>query len=337
MLSDNSVKHIRVNWIDQVKGFGIVLVVYGHNFPTIENYIYSFHMPLFFLLAGVFHPKKSKFFVIKKRIKQILIPYFLWSFLLYIFWYLIGRKFGESSLLDLSPMKNFIGIFFSQGGVEYMNWGVPMWFLPSLFLTFFVFFFIQKIKNDILKIITNFICIAIGFLLPIFFDTYFFWSIDVSLVGLSFYSLGYYSKKLILQEKKHKNYLLLLITLIFHIALSLLTSQKIDMYRSIYGNEFFFLLNAVCAISFWVMLFKIFNPFSFLSFFGKNTIPILALQIRSLTFIKLLIVIFLGVKIFDFNEFEKGILVVLQLIVIYPFILLINKYAPIFNGKNKRI
>ncbi|WP_368384475.1 acyltransferase family protein [Polaribacter sp. AHE13PA] len=38
----------RINWIDQIKGFGIILVVIGHNFPLIENYIYSFHMPLFF-------------------------------------------------------------------------------------------------------------------------------------------------------------------------------------------------------------------------------------------------------------------------------------------------
>jgi len=157
-----------------VKGFGIILVVYGHNFPSIEDYIYSFHMPLFFLLAGIFHPKKSNFQVIKKRVQQILIPYFLWSFLLFIFWFFIGRKFGESSLLDLSPLKNFIGIFFSQGDTTYMNWGIPMWFLPSLFLTFLIFYWIQKIKNSILKIILCLTCIIIGFILPKVFNVYFF-------------------------------------------------------------------------------------------------------------------------------------------------------------------
>lgn len=95
MSKENTLNTQRIDWIDQVKGFGIILVVYGHNFPSIEDYIYSFHMPLFFLLAGIFHPKKSNFQVIKKRVQQILIPYFLWSFLLFIFWFFIGRKFGE--------------------------------------------------------------------------------------------------------------------------------------------------------------------------------------------------------------------------------------------------
>ncbi|MDC1262111.1 acyltransferase family protein [Polaribacter sp.] len=87
MSKENTLNTQRIDWIDQVKGFGIILVVYGHNFPSIEDYIYSFHMPLFFLLAGIFHPKKSNFQVIKKRVQQILIPYFLWSFLLFIFWF----------------------------------------------------------------------------------------------------------------------------------------------------------------------------------------------------------------------------------------------------------
>lgn len=162
-------------------------------------------MPLFFLLAGIFHPKKSNFQVIKKRVQQILIPYFLWSFLLFIFWFFIGRKFGESSLLDLSPLKNFIGIFFSQGDTTYMNWGIPMWFLPSLFLTFLIFYWIQKIKNSILKIILCLTCITIGFILPKVFNVYFFWSFDVSLVGLTFYAFGFYTKKSSFRKVKKKN------------------------------------------------------------------------------------------------------------------------------------
>ena len=137
----------RIAWLDQLKGFGIILMVYGHNFPALEEYIYSFHMPLFFIVAGMFHPKKMNITIIKKRVQQILIPYFLWSFMLFGFWLFIGRKFGESGNLDLSITKNFIGIFFAQGDINYMNWGIPMWFLPTIFLTFLLFGLILKIKN----------------------------------------------------------------------------------------------------------------------------------------------------------------------------------------------
>ena len=60
-------KHL--NWVDYAKGLGIILVVYGHIsegvfnagmtmnrslYTTIDTIIYSFHMPLFFLLSGLF-------------------------------------------------------------------------------------------------------------------------------------------------------------------------------------------------------------------------------------------------------------------------------------------
>ena len=261
----------------------------------------------------------------------------MWSFLLFIFWFFIGRKFGESSLLDLSPLKNFIGIFFSQGDTTYMNWGIPMWFLPSLFLTFLIFYWIQKIKNSILKIILCLTCITIGFILPKVFNVYFFWSFDVSLVGLTFYAFGFYTKKIILQKSQKKEYLLILFFLIVHSILSFLIVQKVDMYRSIYGNASLFIINAISGVLFWLLLIKNFNKFTFLSFFGKNTIPILALQIRAMTFIKLMILLFFGTKIFNFNEFEKVVSSLFQLALIYPIIILINKYAPQLNVKTKKI
>lgn len=46
--------------IDALKGFGILLVVLGHVNPGfyIEKWIYSFHMFLFFFLAGITFSKK---------------------------------------------------------------------------------------------------------------------------------------------------------------------------------------------------------------------------------------------------------------------------------------
>lgn len=45
----------RLKWIDIAKGIGVLLVIAGHMhaMPTvIKNFIYGFHMPLFFMLAG---------------------------------------------------------------------------------------------------------------------------------------------------------------------------------------------------------------------------------------------------------------------------------------------
>mgnify|MGYP001166117590 CR=1 FL=1 len=87
----------RVRWIDIARGLGILLVVYAHaarglvlandlpatGWPIIlDTIIYAFHMPLFFLLAGL-HLERSvargrKAFIVDK-LQTIAWPYFLWS------------------------------------------------------------------------------------------------------------------------------------------------------------------------------------------------------------------------------------------------------------------
>ena len=51
----------RYTWIDCIKGIGIFLVVLGHIYKDnyIGQWIYSFHMPLFFMLSGYLMYAKS--------------------------------------------------------------------------------------------------------------------------------------------------------------------------------------------------------------------------------------------------------------------------------------
>lgn len=69
----------RLHYMDMAKGVGILCVIVGHlGSQKISNVIYSFHMPLFFLISGYFICKESKpKNVIKKRLKQLLPAYLL--------------------------------------------------------------------------------------------------------------------------------------------------------------------------------------------------------------------------------------------------------------------
>jgi fucose 4-O-acetylase-like acetyltransferase len=90
----------RENWVDYAKAIGIILVVYGHvarglynggiNFPVYfyqitDSVIYSFHMPLFFFLSGLFFynsfSKKGSKKLIFSKIDTIFYPYVIWSIL----------------------------------------------------------------------------------------------------------------------------------------------------------------------------------------------------------------------------------------------------------------
>ncbi len=88
----------RVAWLDAAKGLGIVLVVYGHvlrgtasagivpltspAFQWSDFGVYTFHMPLFFVLAGwtvQYSLCKGPANFLRGKIPTIIYPYFLWS------------------------------------------------------------------------------------------------------------------------------------------------------------------------------------------------------------------------------------------------------------------
>jgi fucose 4-O-acetylase-like acetyltransferase len=129
----------RKEWIDYAKGIGIILVVYGHllssgyhdglNIPghfyeLSRNIIYSFHMPLFFLLSGLLveeslQKRGPREYVIDK-LKKIAYPYFLWSAM---------QIFIEAMFSDHTQSGTTLSNLFT---IWYLPWG-QFWFIYALF------------------------------------------------------------------------------------------------------------------------------------------------------------------------------------------------------------
>ncbi len=85
-------------WVDYAKAIGIVLVIYGHVargvfnagipmdvplYQLVDSIIYSFHMPLFFFLSGLFFfhslRRRGRMTLAANKVDTILYPYILWS------------------------------------------------------------------------------------------------------------------------------------------------------------------------------------------------------------------------------------------------------------------
>ena len=87
-----------IDWVDYAKAIGIILVVYGHVargvlnagilvdeklIVLVDKIIYSFHMPLFFFLSGLFFmgslTKRGVQGIFVNKINTLIYPYLLWS------------------------------------------------------------------------------------------------------------------------------------------------------------------------------------------------------------------------------------------------------------------
>ena len=80
----------RYTWIDLAKVLTMLLVVYdylGLENRDVAAWIWTFHMPVFFLISGMFFStKRSLGEQIKKDLKHLLLPLLLWHIIASLTW-----------------------------------------------------------------------------------------------------------------------------------------------------------------------------------------------------------------------------------------------------------
>jgi fucose 4-O-acetylase-like acetyltransferase len=128
---------MRSNILDSAKGFGIVCVVIGHEIVKVQpssfqdnllyNVIYTFHMPLFFIISGYLmyqSLKGDRVQWIKKKACQLLIPHFVFNIALYFL-----------SQLNITEFPNFAKTYSFGQYIMYSTFAdVGEWFLWTLFM-----------------------------------------------------------------------------------------------------------------------------------------------------------------------------------------------------------
>lgn len=148
------------NMISIAKGIGILLMVVGHSgCPSVlRNFIYMFHIPLFFIISGYCFKEKYltdfKLFAIK-RIHGLYLPFVKYSILfllLHNLFFKIGiynADYGvgiASISYNLSTVvKHLIHIFLL---INYEQLISPLWFVATLFEGYFLFYAVRRfVKN----------------------------------------------------------------------------------------------------------------------------------------------------------------------------------------------
>lgn len=236
----------RLNQFDILKAIGIILVIVGHtlDYNIIRNIIYSFHMPLFFLVSGYFLKVKTPVPPIKRLWKRLLIPYFLSCFIIVL---LACISFSVNShIFNVNYLLNWLeSIIYGNGvtdGTQFQSIG-PLWFLLALFWgTIITHLFIYYSKY-VTPIFASLFCVIISLYLSQH-KIQFPLSILQGMLGVGYLYIGFLIKQhhptIILKSKLN----LILITVIWIISFK---SGYLSLVQCYAKPELLALVGAICG------------------------------------------------------------------------------------------
>ncbi len=151
-------KSSRYDWLDILKFFGIFAVMLGHitNQQAILYWLYTFHVPLFFIAGGVVYRERDIIDDLKKRFYKIIVPYLFFGIIILLYYYFIERPFRD---VDVGLVDGFIGLV--VGDMDHLSFHSHLWFLPCYFVTVVIYNLLYKFLKPLgCRIVCGVACLA---------------------------------------------------------------------------------------------------------------------------------------------------------------------------------
>lgn len=275
----------RVEYIDQSKGFAILMLLLSHVTPgdDINTWIFTFHMPIFFIIGGLllwyrYGDNAVNGIDIKnllrKRAKNLLLPYIVFCLLLSVFYvflsYLAGGRIQYNHFIDT----------FTFQGVD------SMWFIPCYFWAELLMCLILMNDRKVVYVLIGLAClfgiVAMSVVIP---DMKYVRYLAKIAISLSFVAIGYLIGKTNIVDKMP-----LVVAIILIIVCSIL--GLMGGFSAIGALEFpyygLYLLLAACMSLSIMVVFSKLKSSNLLSTFGKYSIVILCTNNLIIEIIRLL-------------------------------------------------
>ncbi|MBT8850016.1 acyltransferase family protein [Lactobacillus delbrueckii subsp. bulgaricus] len=301
----------RIVWLDTTKGIAIITVLIGHmsTGEQLRRYIYSFHMPLFFMISGVLlyytglYKKRTIKESILKLTPNLLYPYIMFSIIATVYVISVHVVKGREAFASPITMR-FWQLLFSgkvnstiriliQCICDTISFsGIKvLWFLPTLFVgEILVITILKKCDSD--KSIGVAVMAVLIFLVPLLIVKHFYltnsrWSKQITvafliyvvliiireIIAATFILIGFYLAKIDLFNKLN----------MMHGALFLVVDaimsqfNGVDIWTGTIGNILLFYFNALVG-SLAVVVFskELLENIKILEYMGKNSLVIFA-------------------------------------------------------------
>lgn len=291
-MAENSLPVERNRTIDVAKGIGILLVVFAHmNYvEPWQSIIYGFHIPLFFILAGMTF-QKDKYpclgAFVKRRIQTLLVPYLFFALFSVIFRLALDIAFnGISSTAFVSASKHllqFITARYSQQAAA----NVALWFVPCLFLLECLYYMIMQIPSRVVSFGTIVLLVGFGWytesgycpidlsVLP--------WNFSSACFSIGFYAVGHQSaNKLLSFLSLNRTLYKKVCTLVaagFCFAVVIVAAKvngRVSIGSRVLGNGFLFYLSGIMGSLSILLIGECFKKSSLITFWGRSSFCIMA-------------------------------------------------------------
>lgn len=228
-VANSNVEHLE--WVDVLKGLGILTVVWGHSGSQNAFYMFWFHMPLFFLVSGYlyrFKPQQTGLAYVQRKAKHLLVPYVFYLLLITLMMFSVSIWKGQPA-----------GQFFSDNWIALLLGGsllegvyATFWFTTCLFFVQISYDYLyRKVPSSFYKGLLLVGCYLIAYgesrYLPGVFVP---WNLDVGLYALVFYGLGHFLRQLKLLEQQNYWNILFGLSLVISLGFIYLYSHKILDY-----------------------------------------------------------------------------------------------------------
>ena len=261
----------RARYLDIAKGIGITLVVFGHlseRYQFLRILVYSFHMPLFFIISGSLNKDSPLRQCLKNGMQKLVLPtYQILAFDLML--RILKSVLEHSQFPSLAELVNGLLI---HGGVL---WNAPVWFLMTLFACRLGKSLLSSLNN---KIEVTFVigCILVClFNINVKFPS---WWLTNVIMSFPFFWLGTKIKKYIVNTSNETSKTILIVLCLMWIIVAYLNGYT-DINIQCNGRSYLLFLFTgisgtliVIELSKWIEKLKIANV---LEIVGKNSLIVL--------------------------------------------------------------
>ncbi len=259
---------VRIAWIDYIKAISMFLVVLGHchlQAQNISQYIYSFHVQLFFFISGLLCKQAFRKTALANDIKYLIAPYLFYGMTSILFTTLTSHSFNLYHIKE-EFVKIMVGMDTSIG---------PIWFLPALFICKQLFYIFSSIKKTLY---IKYLLLIIIFIIPLIIHHYHLnipLFCDSALFGLPFFIIGNISMPHIKKGIQYNRKLLFLTSILLSCTTIILseTNGFVSIAECLYGHSLIvYYVNAmtgILAITCFCLSCNKANKFVFVTSYGS--------------------------------------------------------------------